>query len=574
MNRELRVASANCSQATLRNDFAIRDSRLAIQKGVPVSDDFRFSPLVIRGVHVDCRAQMLRFERIVEIFHDLARWGFNTVLLEYEDRFPYSGRLQKLAAEDALTAGQVRRLDALAKKLGLSIIPLVQCLGHLEYVLQFPQFRRLADGRGERQWPSTLCPSDGRGLKLFQEMAGQVLAMHPDSRYFHMGGDEAKLNPDCPRCAARRRTAGISRMLVDHYVRCADWIRPQGPEPVIWGDLLLAHPEALDLVRGHATIMDWNYWDGLRPGDRPRPWGEPRKNPTQPRSWPEAHRKLFPPYLFTKDGQARPFPYTPFLRDRGFPVIIASAIRSSGDSFCVPKPRSVENVMGAAVAAAESHVLGSVITSWALRRAPWPLTEHALIAGAMTMKDPRVSRGEIDAAFALEHFGLADARLAKISALLGESVWGLVDSRPRFTGLPAAWYGLDAKGRIEYIQKDLPQFRRQLAALKRSIPRAEALLAKARPMSKRQKQRVALWRWAADVLKHFVELGPELLKAPGKHDAKRLAALNKSAKALAQRTEKLLSPIYTARTMREELQTRFGSQREFLEKMTALSAVD
>jgi len=47
--------------------------------GTPVS-------LPVRGVHIDCRAQMLRFETLRRIYRDPARWGFNTVLFEYDDR--------------------------------------------------------------------------------------------------------------------------------------------------------------------------------------------------------------------------------------------------------------------------------------------------------------------------------------------------------------------------------------------------------------------------------------------------------------------------------------------------------
>ena len=57
-------------------------------------------PLGVRGVHIDCRAQMLCCERIRQIYGDLARWGFNTVLFEYEDRFPFRGTLRRIAAAE------------------------------------------------------------------------------------------------------------------------------------------------------------------------------------------------------------------------------------------------------------------------------------------------------------------------------------------------------------------------------------------------------------------------------------------------------------------------------------------
>jgi len=524
------------------------------------------SLLPMRGVHLDCRAQMLRFERILDILDDLARWGFNTVLLEYENRFPFTGALRGVAGEDALTKAQVRQMNRVAAGLGLDIIPLVQCLGHLEYVLRLPRLRSLAEPHGADTPAYTVCPSHPHGRKLIRELTGQVLDLHPDCRYFHMGGDEVQLAPDCPRCHGRRRTQGVSEMLVEHYREHADWVRGRGPDPIIWGDMVLRHHDALDQLRGHVTIMDWDYMSPVGAGQRPWLWGavfpDGVRSPIQ--------RELAERYMFEADGTtAKPFPYVRFLRDHGFPVIVASAARCCGDTFCVPFPHHVENVMAAARAAADAHVLGSVITSWALRRSPWPLTEHALIAGAMTMRDSGVSRRAIDTAFAEEHFGQADPRLAQIPVLLGTPLRPLLDADAVFQADTGHWLGRDYASRVARIGQDVEAYTSQLATLRANVRRAQKLLATVAPRTARQRERVRLWQWAAEVLDHFAAFGDQVLMAPGTHDVKRLKAFRSAAVRLARRTAKLVAPLHTAPTMDDEDRIRFGIHIDYLDAMVA-----
>jgi len=530
------------------------------------------SALPVRGVQIDCRAQMLRYETIVEIFHDLARWGFNTVLFEYENRFPFTGRLKPAAAEDALTKTQVRSLVRLAASLGLRIMPLVHCLGHLEYVLHLPGMRRVSE-TPDHPAPNTVCPSHPGARTLFREMVGQVLDLHPDCRTFHMGGDEAEMNPDCPRCAGRLRSEGVSGLLAEHYVERADWLRAQGPEPIIWCDMPLRHPEAIDVMRGHLTIMDWDYWSGVHSSKIGRLWGAPQCDCLKPETWPAVHRRLFAQYILTDDGKcARPFPYAKFLRDYGFQVIVASAARSAGDTFCAPRAEHINNVIGAAKAAAEYHLLGSIVNSWALRRSPWPLTEYALIAGGMTMRNPRVSRREIDVRFAEEHFGVADPGLAEIPSLLGTQVRPYIEALPQFDPKTQGWPAAGYEDRLAGIRQDPGGFQSQLRRLRANIKRADALLAKAKPKTARQRKRVALWRWASETLSYFASVGPEVLVPPGRHDAGRLKRYRRAAQALAGRTATRLGPILTERTMREEQQTRFGIHLDYLDAMIAACA--
>jgi hypothetical protein len=529
--------------------------------------DTKHRPFPVQGVHIDCRAQMLRFDRLQKILSDLARWGYNAVLLEYEDHFPYTGRLKDIASSDALTHRQIRDLNRQAADLGLQIIPLVQCLGHLTYVLRLPAFRRLSEGYPKTA-PYTVCPGHPGSRQLFQDMVEQVMAMHPDCRYFHLGGDEAKLEPDCPHCHKAHPGASAAERLMEHYLDRAQWVRSLGPDPILWGDLFLAHPEQRERLRGHAIIMDWDYWSATRPADEPQHlWGMYGKNlpgvdTKNPETWPGWYRKLYKDSVLLANGKARPFPFAKFLHDEGFPFMMASSARCGGDTFCAPTAtRHVDNVMGSIRAAREHRALGVIVTSWALRRPPWPLTEPALIAGGLALKKPNVGLSAVDQAFVREHFGSDDKRLARIPRLLGVPAPPILHARPRTIDLESnRWVAQAFAQRLESTRTNLSLSLRQLATLRKNCREADRLLKAATPGTARQRECVALWQWAIRVMGFYAEHGPSWLK--GEKPASSLKAM----KSLIPLTKRVLGKIYTPETVADEIQTRFGSLADYLKE--------
>ena len=141
-------------------------------------------------VHIDLKGMPLQPDYICDVMSMLARHGATGLVLEWEDMLPFSGRLAAVAAKDAYTPGEVARVLATARALELEVVPLVQTIGHLEYVLKLAEFSDLREDPLE--W-GTLCPADPRAHALLRELIGQVLALHPDCRKLHIGCDEPAL---------------------------------------------------------------------------------------------------------------------------------------------------------------------------------------------------------------------------------------------------------------------------------------------------------------------------------------------------------------------------------------------
>ena len=85
----------------------------------------------------------------------LAKCGATGILLEWEDMLPFDGELEALRSPSAFTVAEVAQVLACMASLGLEAIPLVQTLGHCEYILKHEQFAHLREDVDDY---GTLCP--------------------------------------------------------------------------------------------------------------------------------------------------------------------------------------------------------------------------------------------------------------------------------------------------------------------------------------------------------------------------------------------------------------------------------
>lgn len=122
---------------------------------------------------------------------------------------------------------------------GLTVIPLVQTFGHLEFILKHEQWRGL---REVEAYPSSMCPLKSGTMPLIRSLIKQIVAFHPDIQYIHIGVDEIwhmGICPDCSRKALSSKHGKIS-LFLDHVTSVAQYIKDNFPNLriIIWDDML------------------------------------------------------------------------------------------------------------------------------------------------------------------------------------------------------------------------------------------------------------------------------------------------------------------------------------------------
>lgn len=209
----------------------------------------------IKGIYIDMRTQVMTLPALKSTVKKAASEGINTVIMEYEATFPFD-RHATLCNAYHFTTDEVSDLVQYCSSLGVDVIPLQNCFGHCEYILQHDRYATLRESKNDM---SQVCPTHiDEAKQVFREIFHEVARLHP-SPYFHIGADETRLLGNCKHCKQKMEKQGISKLFVDYVKEMCKLVQEMGKRPIIWGDMILQHPEALNELPPETVIIDWNY---------------------------------------------------------------------------------------------------------------------------------------------------------------------------------------------------------------------------------------------------------------------------------------------------------------------------
>jgi hexosaminidase len=218
----------------------------------------------VKGFHLDLRIQVMKMPALKTLALRLKKDGYNTLIMEYEAAYPFQ-KNPLIANRYAYTEGEIVDFIRFCGTLAIDVIPLQQSFGHVEYILRN---NRYTLQREDQKDLSQVCPSkEDLNRALFTDLFTELVKTHP-SKYFHIGGDETHLLGHCPLCKAKVEKEGVSKLYADHIKMLCDIVIKLGKIPVMWADIALKHPDALQYLPKQVIFVDWNYgWSLDKFGD-------------------------------------------------------------------------------------------------------------------------------------------------------------------------------------------------------------------------------------------------------------------------------------------------------------------
>ncbi len=276
------------------------------------------------GLHLDLRVQVMPVNALRALATRVAGLGLNTLLIEWEASYPFE-RHPLIPSTYAYTPAEISGFIAHCTRLGLEVIPLQQCFGHVEYILRHERYAALRESRSDL---CQLCPCKADdALPLFTDLFTELAATHP-SKHLHIGGDETYLLGLCPACRAKAEKEGKSRLYVDYFKRAAEAVVKLGKRPLLWADMLLKYPAAAAEMPRECIFVDWNYgWPANHFGDLEKLrasgvefWGAPGL-----RSSPDNHSLTCWETHFNNLGD-----FIPFARRSDYKAVIITSWSTSG----------------------------------------------------------------------------------------------------------------------------------------------------------------------------------------------------------------------------------------------------
>ncbi len=218
----------------------------------------------VKGFHIDLRCEVMTMPALKSFAKELSEFGINTIIMEWEATFPFQ-KNAALCNKYAYSVDEVTSFIKYCSTIGIDVIPLQNCFGHVEYILSHDRYAHIKEDKKE---VSQVCPmKEDECIKIFTAIFKEVAAMHP-SKYFHIGGDETYLLGSCKLCAEKSAKEGKSKLFADYVKAMCKIVTDLGKTPVLWADIILKYPEAVDELPKNVIFVDWNYgWEKDHFGD-------------------------------------------------------------------------------------------------------------------------------------------------------------------------------------------------------------------------------------------------------------------------------------------------------------------
>jgi hexosaminidase len=127
-----------------------------------------------RIVHFDLKGAPPKIDYLLRMIKWIKDGGATGVLLEYEDMFPFSGKLNGISAVNRYNVSDIVNVINTCHHLGLEVIPLVQTFGHMEFILKHEKFSHLRD---TSDMPESICACHEEAMDLITDYIDQVLLL-------------------------------------------------------------------------------------------------------------------------------------------------------------------------------------------------------------------------------------------------------------------------------------------------------------------------------------------------------------------------------------------------------------
>ncbi|HEX2869017.1 MAG TPA: glycoside hydrolase family 20 zincin-like fold domain-containing protein [Ignavibacteriales bacterium] len=211
----------------------------------------------MRGISDDIsRGQVQNLDEFKRVIRFLARYKMNIYMPYIEDVLRFDQYPTIGVNRGALTKEEVKELVAYAKNYFIDIIPAFQTLGHYENILSQPEFLKYAEFPGA----ASLNVSSDSTYIFLNNLLKEVTELFP-SEYFNMGADES-YDVGLGKSRSLVEKSSMAQVHLQHYLKVYKILKGYGKKVMMYGDIILRHPEILQGLPKDITVIDWHYGPG------------------------------------------------------------------------------------------------------------------------------------------------------------------------------------------------------------------------------------------------------------------------------------------------------------------------
>jgi len=222
--------------------------------------------LAVRGLMLDISRDKVPTKEtlmtILQLIADLKYNHFELYIEGFSFAYPSFKNLWE-GKETPVTAEEIKSLDSFCRAHFIDFVPNQNSLGHMMAWLATDQFKDLAECPngykmlGLVNAKTTLDPSDPGSIELVSKMADDLLPNFTSSSFnvnldepFELGKGKSK-----ELCARM----GEGEVYLDYAIKLHDIVVRKHKKMMMWGDIVMRHPELIHKIPRDITLLDWGY---------------------------------------------------------------------------------------------------------------------------------------------------------------------------------------------------------------------------------------------------------------------------------------------------------------------------
>lgn len=216
-----------------------------------------------RGFYHDVtRGRIPTLDTLKELVDYMAYMKLNSLQLYVEHSFAFREFADSIEETGCITAEEIRELDDYCYENFIELIPSMSCFGHLYVLLEKPQYKHLQVAKDyenthiywyERMAHHTIDPLHPESFPLIKSMIDQFIPLFRSDK-FNICCDETF---DLKN--GKHKDMNTGELYITFANQLIDYVKSQGKQVMMWGDVLLEHPERVSDIPEDVLLLNWHY---------------------------------------------------------------------------------------------------------------------------------------------------------------------------------------------------------------------------------------------------------------------------------------------------------------------------
>ncbi len=216
-----------------------------------------------RGFYHDItRGRVPTLATLKNLTSQLAYFKINQLQLYVEDAFDFAEFDGIIGKEECITAAEMTELDDFCYNNFIELVPSLSTFGHLYRLLQSDKWRHLCEYEDWHPWQiywiekmahHTIDVSNPESIEVIKSMIDQYVPLFRSNK-FNICCDET-----FDLCQGRNKGKDAGEEYFKFVSKIIDHVKSHGKVVQMWGDIVLNHPEKMDMLPPDTVMLNWNY---------------------------------------------------------------------------------------------------------------------------------------------------------------------------------------------------------------------------------------------------------------------------------------------------------------------------